>query len=240
MPWGKFVAVVLLLASLTACKHKPEDDVLDQYKAGESAIAVGDCTAFKNTLTPESVNRLMELERLALECPAAELKKMPPSTMREVVMLRNRLDPARLRTMSADDLLAWMILEKALVVDEQHGLFPHSVRITGDAAVLQLGEKVTHQSRVRVRRVRGVVGLAAGAISLIGSTEIVPIPGETRKFRQINGYWYQQLNAEDPEADAAMTEYAKEEKMPIHELVSLIEQDEFGKIKDNIWNPPGK
>lgn len=241
MRWGTWmVAAAYTLGLISGCQHKPEDDVMDQYKAGEAAIKVGDCTAFKNTLTPESITRLQELENLALTCPATELQKMPPSKMAEVLKLRNRIEPQRLRTMSADDLVAWLILEHALVVDEDQGLFPHSVRITGDDAFVQMGEKVQKKSNFRVRRVRGVVGLAAGAISLVGSSEIVPIPGVTRKFHKVSGYWYQELNAENPEADAAMTEAAKEEKMPVHEFVKAMEQEEAEKMRENIWNPPGK
>lgn len=241
MRWGTLFAVGLCaLGLISGCQHKPEDDVMDQYKAGEAAIKVGDCTAFKNTLTPESITRLQELENLALTCPASELQKMAPSKMAEVLKLRNRIDPARLRTMSTDDLVAWLILEHALVVDEDQGLFPHSVRITGDDAFVQMGEKVEKRQKFRVRRVRGVVGLAAGAISLIGSSEIVPISGVMRKFHKVSGYWYQDLNAENPEADTAMIEMAKEEQMPVHEFVKMMEQEEAEKMRDNIWNPPGK
>lgn len=241
MRWGTFGALmVCLLTLVSGCRHRPEDEVLDQYKLGESSIETGDCTKYKNTLTPDSIARLQELEDLALACPAAELQKLPPSKLRQVLILRNRIDAPRLRTMSTDDLISWFILEHILTTDEAQGLFPHSVQIMGDTAILQLGEKVTTRSPLRVGRVRGVVGLAAGAISLMGSTEVVPVPGAVIKFHRINGFWYQELNADNPDLDSALTEVAKEEKLPIHEFVRSIEQEEAGKIRDNIWTPPGK
>jgi len=235
--------VLLILLSLalfqSGCKQKPKDAVLDQYKAGESAIAVKNATDYRNTMTTESALRYQEIMRLALEASAEETRQLAPSILAQVLLVRNRLSAERLRKMSVDDFLVWEMDEGALVVDKEMGIVPYKVSINGDEAVIQMGEEVAKQSRRSGRF--GRRGLVTGLISAAAAgTEIVPIEGLTIRYRKINGFWYYDLIADNADADSAITEAATEEKLPVPEYLRAAEEDAHGTIKQTIWEPLGK
>jgi hypothetical protein len=233
----RFAGVVLsvaLLALQLGCKQKPQDAVLDQYKAGENAIALKNPVEYRNTLTPESLQRYEDAKRLALEASADETRQLSPSVMSHVLTLRNRLTAERLRLMSVDDLLVWEIDEGYLVVDKEMGIAPCGVTIAGDTAVVQLGEEVA-------RKPKRATGLAVGLIaSAAAGTEVIPIEGLVAHYQRINGYWYCDQVTQAVASDKAIVESAKEENQSVPDYLLAAEQEQHGSIKQGIWEPLGK
>ncbi|HYF14645.1 MAG TPA: hypothetical protein VD971_06175 [Phycisphaerales bacterium] len=241
--WG----IVLLLAvfGLAGCDAEvtPEDEVIAQYQRGQDAIAARDPVAFRNTMTNERWGRLVEAQRLALECSASETKKLAPNVLRMVLMFRNRIEPEKLASMSVDDLILTMMDAGVWEVYAEYGIVPHQVTINGETAELQLGSEVEERSSGRVRfgrrgLVRSAVSLAAAAST---STKTEPIPGLVYGFRNINGYWYADFTDEQGrKMDEAAKAAAAEAGVPVHDFLAAYEEEEFGSMKKDIWKPVGK
>jgi hypothetical protein len=234
---GVITGLLALLCVVVGCQNKPEDDVVAQYKRGEEAISLNDPVAFRAVQTPESTQLVGEAQRLALTSPAAETKKLPPSTLALVLAMRNRLDPARLRTNSVDDLLAWMMDQDLLVVDKEYGLHPSSVKITGDTATIQMGIEVEREP-VRYGGRRRAAGVAVALIGrAVSGPDVVPIPGFIYHCKNIGGFWYMDGVAGAERRDAEWIEEANETKVPVHELVASSEEESYGSLKKDIWTP---
>jgi hypothetical protein len=239
--WG--VILIAALLGLGACEAEltPEDEVIAQYQRGEDAIANKNPVDLKNSTTNESWALLTEAQKLALECSATETKKLNPSMMRRVIVFRNRIEPEKLASMTVDDLIMWQLQSGYWVVDQEYGIFPHSVQITGDTAVLQMGVEAEEKSSgVRIRR-RGLIGAAAGlAINAAKKPKLEPLPGYTHTYRNINGYWYYDDAASEAERDQQLIDEAKEFETPVADYIVAVEEEEFGSIKKDIWKPVGK
>jgi hypothetical protein len=63
-----------------------------------------------------------------------------------VVMMRNRIDPKRLRMMTAEDVLAWQMEQGIYFVDADYGVCPYKTTISGDTAQIQFGYEETTRS----------------------------------------------------------------------------------------------
>lgn len=232
------LAMVYTCALVSGCGNAAEGEVIDQYQLGEDAIAAGDVVGLRNTYSPESTAWRIEMLRLAREASAAETRALDPAMMEGVVMLRNRLDAAVLRTMDVDRLLAWELDIGLITVDAEDGVKPHSVTITGDRAVLQMGEEVERSGggtpRIGRRGTRVIGSLLSAATS---GSDIEPIPGWTYTYVRIDGFWYADLVADMAEYDQWIRDSAKEEGKSVPDYIAATEKEAFGSLKPNVWSP---
>ena len=235
---GVFMAWMLVL-TLGGCQKSPEQEVLAQYHRGEEAIGTHNSTEYRNIITPESVTQLDDAIRLALEATEEQARALEPFELQNVIMFRNRISPEQLRRMTADDALAWMMDKGILIVDKEYGLEPESVRITGDTAIIQMGTRVARSSTVGFGR-RG--GRAAGALlsEALGGGKIEPVPGIAWNYKKINGYWYSDNVANDRVFNEDLINLAKEEGVPVDEYILKQEREQAGRLKQDIWTPPGR
>jgi hypothetical protein len=213
--------------------------VLAQYERGEAAITNRDMHEFRATMTPESWAWSAELLRLAREASEKETKNLEPTKMMEVVVIRNRMEPSKLRTMMPEDYLMWKIENGVLKTDAENGVAVHSVKIRNDQAEIQMGEVVEKEGK-RTRVGRGLVRSATGAISnaLSAETTVEPIEHFVLHFTNINGYWYYCSQKTSASLDRYFQSFTTETKMPMWEIIASFEELEHGSIKSDVWSPP--
>lgn len=234
------VVGLVLCALFTGCGQPGEGEVVVQYQLGEDAIAARDVVALRNTYSPDSTAWYIEGLRLAREASPTQTKALAPTTMEFVIMLRNRLDAKALKEMDVDRLLGWLIDMDEITVDAEVGVKPHSVAITGETAILQMGHEPERASsggvRIGGRRGRGL--RAAGAIAgLVMSPGLEPIPGWTYNFVRIDGFWYSDIVSEMDTYDDAIRDAAKEAKQSVPDFLAAGEKEEYGSLKPTVWNP---
>lgn len=238
-----FAALVACVSVLVSCgKETPEQAIVAQLQRAEEAIVARDIQTYKHTMTSESWADHEETLRLAREANEAQTKALPPTRMRAVVALRNRLPVARLKTMTADDYAIWRIDEGMLYPLSDMGIFPHKITIRGDAADVQMGaEEVEQNSRtIRIRRRGGAARALGAAINLAVASQnknLVPIEGLVLHYKNLNGYWYRDNDPGRSYWDDNYVQVAKEANMTVPEFIAELESDDMGEIKDDIWNP---
>jgi hypothetical protein len=223
----------------TGCKPKPEDDVVAVYQANEDAIATRNARTLRDNMTPESYDYLKECVSLAQSCPEKEAKALPPSKMGEVIMMRNRIDPQKLRTMTAEDVIAWRLQEGLAYVDADYGILPYRTTITGDTAEIQMGIEVEQRRSgggFRVgRRGGGLVRLGVAALS--SRKKLEPIEGYTLPFRRVNGLWKADEIKTAEREDAMLIAEARQAGMTMPQYIISREEDETDGVAKDIWKP---
>lgn len=228
----------LLFASTSGCLPKPEDAVVECYQRGEEAIRASDAKALRANMSVESYDYLKECVSLAQSCPEKEAKALPPSKLGMVVMMRNRIDPKRLRMMTAEDVLAWQMEQGIYFVDADYGVYPYKTTISGDTAQIQFGyEETTRRSGgYRVgRRGGGLVRL--GVSALASRRKLVPIEGMIAYYRKVNGVWMIDWTANDAADDERLVVEARQANMTIPQYVIAREEDETDGVSADIWKP---
>lgn len=230
--------VAMLCAVVAGCGESPADAVKAQYQRGEDAIRIGDIAEMKNTMTSESLAYAQETLRLAATATEREVKAMGPARMQAIIALRNRVAPERLKAMTVDQYFTWMIDEEQLVVDADYDIYPHSVLIRGDTAILRRGILVEDSFRTpRLgRRGRGAIGGIARALSDNSTIEL--IEELDIHFVNLGGYWYYDEVAGISDHDAFMHLLAAEEQMHVIDYILAYEREEHGSLKPNLWQPP--
>lgn len=241
------VAALMSLCALGfGCEESAEDQVLAQYQRAETAIAAMDVADWRATMSTNSIAWLQDVLRLTLDGGIMEVRSLNPAKLEMVLALRNRLEPDRLRALNVESLMTWMIDEGIAHVDAEYGVYPHSVQVSGDTAVVQMGieqeDEYARTPRLRTgRRGRGAIG---GIVSLASATskkkEVEPIEGYTITYVRIDGFWYSD-NTESMEAYAqSIHETAKEAGIPTDRYLSEQEKETFGSLKPTIWLPVGR
>ncbi len=232
------VLLCLIAGMFVGCKKEtPESAVIAQYNRSEDAIAANDINEMRNTTTPESWALYEEDLKLAREAKPDEIKKMGYSKVHPIIILRNRLDGARLKSLSVDDYVLWRLQQGFGYVDRDYGIYPYEVRITGDTAVMQMGIEVEQKS-TRRRAGRGVVGLIGAAARAVPKTKLEPVPGLTVTYKNLAGYWYQDSIADVAAYDAEMVNQAAAMGTNILDMILDEEREAFGSVKPDLLNPP--
>jgi hypothetical protein len=240
LPRFAVLLVLSLCALFTGCGQPGEGEVVVQYQLGEDAIAARDVVALRNTYSPDSTAWYIEGLRLAREASPTQTKALAPTTMEFVIMLRNRLDAKALKEMDVDRLLGWLIDMDEINVDAEVGVKPHSVAITGETAVLQMGHEPERASsggvRMGGRRGRGIraIGSIAG---MVMAPDLEPIPGWTYNFVRLDGFWYADIVSEMDTYDDYIRDAAKEAGQSVPDFLAANEKENYGSLKPAVWNP---
>lgn len=235
--------IIVLLCFITGmfvdgCKKETlESAVLAQYNRGEDAIASTDVNEMRNTTTLESWALYAEDLRLAREAKPDDIKKMGYNQIHPIIVLRNRLDAARLRTLSVDDYVVWRIQQGFLVVRRDYGVYPYEVKISGDTATIQMGVEVEQKS-TRRRMGRGIVGLIGAAAQSIPKTKLEPLPGITVTYKNLGGYWYYDATGDIAAYDAYQVNEAASLGTNVLNMIMEDEHEVFGSLKEDLLNPP--
>lgn len=235
--------VIVLLCLVTGmfvdgCKKEtPESAVLAQYNRGEDAIASNDVNELRNITTPDTWALLEQDLKLAINAKPDEIKKMGYSQAHAILVLRNRLDSARLRSMSAEDYALWRMQQGFMVVDRNYGIYPYEVTISGDTAVIQMGIEIEQKSNHR-RVGRGVAGLIGAAVQAVPKTKLEPLSGYTVTYKNLSGYWYQDSLGDIVAYDAEMAREASSMEITLLDMITDEETEAFGSIKPDLLNPP--
>ncbi|MBL8760588.1 MAG: hypothetical protein JNL50_04730 [Phycisphaerae bacterium] len=222
----------VLMVFLAGCDAE-KDAVLAQYKAGEAAIAAKNAVEYRSTLTTKSIQHYQELLRLAREGQAKEVRDLPAAHIEHVLALRNRVKHDKLKAMTVDEYIAWMMDQEYLLVDEEIGLKPYGVTISGDRAMMQYGiESAKKERSTRFTR-RGLISSA-----LSGGAKLEAIPGAYVYFDKLNGYWYHDATMLDEDYERDMRDEAAEAKKPLPDYMALLEKEAYGTLIPSIWSPP--
>lgn len=244
----RLLTVVLLsiCALGFGCEESAEDQVLAQYQRAEAAIAALDPAEWRAVMSTDTAAMHLDILRLALDGSVTETRSLVPSKLSMVLMLRNRVEPDRLRTMTLDDYMLWQIDEELMYSDADFGIAPHSVLMQGDRAKIQMGFESESQSaggpRIRTgRRGRGAIGSVISLASAASrKKEVEPIEDYLIPYVSIDGFWYYD-GVEDMLAyDAHLLAEAKEAGLPIDRYLSEQEKEDFGSLKPTIWLPVGR
>ncbi len=237
----RFVIALLCLVTgmfVDGCKKEsPESAVLAQYNRGEDAIASNDINELRNITTPESWALFEEDLKLAREAKADDIKKMGYSHIQPIIILRNRLDPARLRSLSVEDYVLWRLQQGFMIVDRDYGIYPYEVKIAGDTAVIQMGIEIEQKSSHR-RVGRGVAGLIGAAAQAVPKTKLEPLPGYTVTYKNLAGYWYQDSMQDVAAYDAEMVNEASSMGTNILDMILEEEREAYGSLKSDLMMPP--
>lgn len=234
MRWTNLAAWVAgsLMFLLAGCDAE-KDAVIAQYKAGEAAIAAKNAVEYRSTLSTKSIQHYQEILRLAREGPAKEVRDLPAAHMELVLALRNRVKPDKLRAMTVDEYIAWMIDQEFLLVDEEIGLKPFGVTISGDRAMMQYGVDSARKERSTTFGRRRLITSAFS-----GGTKLEAIPGAYVYFDKINGYWYNDDTTLNEDYERSMKDEATEAKKPLPDYMAQLEKEAHGTLIPSIWSPP--
>ena len=231
--------LVVACALMSGCGDPAEGDVVTQYEIGEEAIRAGDALAIRNTYSTETVAWMEDVLRCCREASVAQTKALDPSKMEMVVMLRNRVDAAALKAMDVTGLIRWELDMDMFFVDADMDVYPHSVEIQGDRAVMQMGVKPERSASLRMgggRRGRGVraIGSIAGMVMQPG---LEPIPGWTNDFVLLDGFWYADLVSEMGDYDDSIRADAKSAGKSVPDYIAEMEKEAHGSLRPTVWNP---
>lgn len=239
MRYAWMVLVCVYAIVIGGCGKAEEQAVVETYKYGERAIDDGDMLAYKGIHTPKSNELLDECLRLARDATTAETKKLSPFKMSMVIEFRNRMEPEQLRSMTVDGLYRWWLDNEYLVVDAEHGVYPHSAIINGNIAVLQMGVEVDNSFSFSTRRRRGRAGAIGALVGVMLTKDkvIEPVEGFTHNLFKIDDFWYYDTTADASDFDELVIEEAKAEGVSIADYVVMLEEDAVGSVRPSIWQP---
>ncbi len=241
--WRIFTLCVLTFATMAGCDNSPEQEVIARFELGEKAIGDQDVAAYRAMLSAESIKMYNETIRLALESDGEQAKKLPPSTLRMILALRNRVPEEDLRRVAMEDVVQWQLDQEMLFVAADYGVLVHSAKINGDKAVIQFGvEQERGTSGIRMGG-RGRRGLSALGSALGGGrrrTKIVPVKGLTQSMVRQGGVWLLDEVTSAAGTDTEFIQEANEARQSYPEYLMALEKEEFGSLREDVWRAPGK
>lgn len=213
--------------------------MVTQYEIGEEAIRASDASALRNTFSSDTIAWMEDVLRCCREASATQTKALDPSKMEMVLMLRNRVDPATLKSMDVTGLIRWELDMEMFGVDADMDVYPHSVEIQGDRAVMQMGTKPERSGSLRTgggRRGRGIraVGSIAG---MVMQPNLEPIPGWTYDFVLLDGFWYADHVSEMKDYDDYIRQEAKDAGKSVPDFIAAMEKESYGTLRSTVWNP---
>ncbi len=243
---------IIALACILACtiastfvigcnkKETIEDQVLAQFTRAETAAEASDVNEIRNTMTSESWATYEEELRLAREATPEQVRALTPSVLHAVVLLRNRLDTARLKSMTAENYLLWQLQQELKHSYRSSGVVPHTVTIRGDNAEIYMGQEVETEkksSRIRGRGIVGLIGRAATS-STTTETKIQPIPGLYLCYKNLNGFWYYDRVATTKVIEGLRSQYILNSGMSAIDFEMESERENYGGVKADLLSPP--
>lgn len=237
MVWRMLAVLLVACVMSGGCEIKAEREVLDRYQPGEQAIEDQDAAKYLTLISKATEKLLAESLRAAWEDGREQCERLDPTTMVLVLALRNRLSDEDLRRVTVEDLIQWEMDQELLRVAADEGILPHSVKIEGDVAVVQMGaeREVAGSSRVRIGR-HGTSAIGRALLGAPTRPKVVRIPGMTQTLVREGGLWM----LDDSKAWAsANTEYiqeANDARKGLAEFLHANEKEEFGSIKDDVWS----
>lgn len=208
MPRSLFRVLFIILATLclvpAGCGGEEDAEIRDVFDVYLAALEKRDVATFMKHVDPQVIERYGGYVRLAQKGSKAQILGLPPSSMLQVLVLRHRVPPETLQTLTGESWVRLAIQESWFDLDSED-----------EVQEFRLG-RITHRSP------RASADLLADGDKTGTRVEFVKVEGAWLINDECFGHWF----------DKALEKLAARVNLPQIDVLFRLESEESGKRVD--------